>query len=192
MNGIKRIIAERARQMRKWDQEHDSEHDLLQLQRTAAELLILPIKGKLFHDLWGLCKRYAGDTMRQLEVAGALVAAAIDREYFLKAQEAGTAGPDQFHNKEGKCVRCHRDADGEVHWCDTLKVYGLNTDRDNDNRKGRLPQLVVTNLDNPDEISVSGIQIGGGAGEQPLMLNHCPWCGELIRFWQPEPYSEED
>ena len=108
MSGIERITAERKRQIEveKWSPKHDSQHDLEQLAMAAACYASpIPIRGKLevpincgcreamcphshvtktvWRDPWPWSeewdKRKKHSRIRQLEIAGALIAAEIDR-----------------------------------------------------------------------------------------------------------------
>ena len=99
MNGIERIAAERKRQLTKWSAEHDSEHQYADLAVHAAALAVmgtdasvedpkdrgsigrnfLTPPGEYEGDCWGLQKKHKGNPIRQLEIAGALIAAEIDR-----------------------------------------------------------------------------------------------------------------
>ena len=73
--GISQISAERAIQLAKWSPEHDNEHYRGQLVFAAIALL------RNTHHSWGLTERTRkeGGRVRQLIVAGALIAAEIDR-----------------------------------------------------------------------------------------------------------------
>ena len=92
MNGAERIAAERQRQIEAegWDPEHDKSHRRQQLALAAvcyampAGLREMPIwKSSLWHKLWpwdsGWWKPTPGNRIRELEKAGALIAAEIDR-----------------------------------------------------------------------------------------------------------------
>ena len=90
--GIERISAERKRQIEDegWDSEHDKNNDDFQLVKAAA-CYALPefIRDKentlngILIELWpwdsGWWKPTPGDRIRELEKAGALIAAEIDR-----------------------------------------------------------------------------------------------------------------
>lgn len=84
-NGARLIAAERARQVcaAGWTPEHDQDHHGQgELALHAAELALAgtdwesPLVGD---DDWGLVAKHAGDRQRQLVIAGALIAAEIDR-----------------------------------------------------------------------------------------------------------------
>ena len=67
------IAAERERQLGKWDAEHDDGHDDGELIGVAARL----IAGE--RDEWGLAEKHKHDYVRRHVIAGALIAAEIDR-----------------------------------------------------------------------------------------------------------------
>jgi hypothetical protein len=82
--GVRLIAIERERQKAKWSDEHDDEHTSGDIAVNAA---ILAVKGtdavvddELERDGWGLVEKHAGDYVRRLTIAGALLAAEIDRE----------------------------------------------------------------------------------------------------------------
>lgn len=80
MSGIDRIRRERERQIQKWGDTHDdSEHQYGELAIAAGHLL----NGSNTKNNPGwalrLRKKNERDRLRQLEIAGALVAAEIDR-----------------------------------------------------------------------------------------------------------------
>jgi hypothetical protein len=83
MNGAERIAAERQRQIEKegWTPEHDAEHADGQLARAAACYVEITFDRHVSHDWpwdlrwWKPSKR----KIRNLEKAGALIAAEIDR-----------------------------------------------------------------------------------------------------------------
>jgi hypothetical protein len=79
-NGCELIRAERIRQITKegWTPEHDDNHGCDDLAFVASDLL----RGR--PDRWGLYLKHKGNRVRLLTIAGALVAAEIDRE--LRAQ----------------------------------------------------------------------------------------------------------
>lgn len=90
MNGIERIEAERKRQIEQkgWTAEHDDEHTLGALAMNAAALAVWGTDAVIRHsdsdkgevyDPWGLVKKHRGKEIRCLEIAGALIAAEIDR-----------------------------------------------------------------------------------------------------------------
>ena|ERR1700733_12994892 len=76
--GAQRILDERARHEAKgWTATHDDKHDKKELVLEAEYLLT----GNSTHDTWGLVQKSfnEGGRIRQLTVAGALIAAEIDR-----------------------------------------------------------------------------------------------------------------
>jgi hypothetical protein len=82
--GVELISAERNRQLSEWDGEHDDEHEDGQLAVRAAELAILHTDEGITdftheHDEWGLVAKHGHDSVRSLTIAGALIAAEIDR-----------------------------------------------------------------------------------------------------------------
>jgi hypothetical protein len=97
MNGVELIAAERKRQVEGegWDAEHDAQHTEEQLawaacyyampgsfraKEVSRNCFVLPIDVfKLTKWNAGWAKRGAKDRIRQLTVAGALIAAEIDR-----------------------------------------------------------------------------------------------------------------
>jgi len=110
MSGIERIAAERKRQIEKegWTPEHDDQHDNHEMALAAvcyASPYPVRVKAKIFtgkgeffpevaerwieawpwDDEWD--KRQKHDRIRQLEIAGALIAAEIDRLERLTAQK---------------------------------------------------------------------------------------------------------
>ncbi len=77
------IAAERDAQLMKYSAGHDAEHDDGELAYRAAELAVgstitLEVGGHT-PDGWGLVSKHRGDRVRQLTIAGSLVAAEIDR-----------------------------------------------------------------------------------------------------------------
>lgn len=75
--GIKLIAEERATHEGKgWTAAHDDKHDMEELVFEAVCLI-----GNSAHDTWGLVQKTfnEGGRVRQLVVAGALIAAEIDR-----------------------------------------------------------------------------------------------------------------
>lgn len=84
--GIQLIAAERERQQLSegWSPEHDDEHTNAALAKRAAELAAIGTDMETIdhgedRDQWGLVEKHKGDRIRQLEIAGALIAAEIDR-----------------------------------------------------------------------------------------------------------------
>lgn len=82
-SGAYLIAAERDAQRVKYSAGHDAEHDDGIMAYRAAELAIgSTIKvevGEHDPDGWGLVTKHRGDRVRQLTIAGALIAAEIDR-----------------------------------------------------------------------------------------------------------------
>lgn len=75
------IAAERARQVEKWDSDHDDEHSDGTIAVRAAEMAIAHTWLRMFcsrPDDWGLLAKHP-DTRQRLVIAGALIAAEIDR-----------------------------------------------------------------------------------------------------------------
>lgn len=91
-DGATRIADERRRQTEAegWDAKHDDEHDDGALAIIAAALAVHHTDASVddpCHDLthggadaWGLIAKHGDDTVRCLEIAGALIAAEIDRQ----------------------------------------------------------------------------------------------------------------
>ncbi len=87
--GAQMIAAERQRQIERkgWTPEHDDTHDDGALAYAAAELAVPRDLGAFVHDprgyyppdLCGSLAKHAGNRVRQLVIAGALIAAEIDR-----------------------------------------------------------------------------------------------------------------
>ena len=92
MNGIERIKAERERQINKegWTTDHDAGHRYGELAMNAAALAVWGTEAEVIvsetehelgekYDPWGLVGKHKGNEIRCLEIAGALIAAEIDR-----------------------------------------------------------------------------------------------------------------
>lgn len=96
MTGAERIAAERYRQVEEegWDAKHDDRHEFATMPIHAAALAVYGSdayvvdptgmeRGSLHHthkgDAWGLQAKHGKDPIRSLEIAGALIAAEIDR-----------------------------------------------------------------------------------------------------------------
>lgn len=90
-DGAGRIAAERRRQTEAegWDAKHDDEHDDGALAIVAAALAVHHTDASVLDphgivdgslDAWGLIAKHRNSTVRCLEIAGALIAAEIDRE----------------------------------------------------------------------------------------------------------------
>lgn len=85
--GIELIAEERQRQLNKgWSREHDTiEHAYADLAVVAAVVLCNGTDATVVdplgrdQDPWGLLKRHRNNRVRQLMIAGALIAAEIDR-----------------------------------------------------------------------------------------------------------------
>lgn len=93
--GATRILKERIRQItvEGWDADHDDKHDHGDLAVIAAGLAVYgtdafiedPVqrvsRDEYHHyDAWGLMEKHKDDPVRMLEIAGALIAAELDRE----------------------------------------------------------------------------------------------------------------
>jgi len=90
VRGAELIANERLRQLARWSANHDAEHERGELAIVAA---ILALHGtnacvtgetrgmKVAHqrDAWGLVAKHGHDWVRLLTIAGALIAAEIDR-----------------------------------------------------------------------------------------------------------------
>lgn len=87
--GIELIAQERQEQTKKhnWSLDHDSLHDTGQLRKMAAILCCIDTDAKVespceFYsgsNTWGLEEKLHSDIIHRLKVAGALIAAEIDR-----------------------------------------------------------------------------------------------------------------
>lgn len=88
--GIELITEERNEQIEKhgWDTEHDSQHKYGSLCVVAATLAVVDTDARVEDHMggrgtgenpWGLEDKLAGDEIHRLKVAGALIAAEIDR-----------------------------------------------------------------------------------------------------------------
>lgn len=84
-DGTTLIAQERARQIREegWTRAHDDGHGHGELAIVAAELALsgtgVSYQGDVDADRWGLVLKHANNRVRQLTIAGALIAAEIDR-----------------------------------------------------------------------------------------------------------------
>jgi hypothetical protein len=84
-SGVERIAEERARQQAKRSVEHDAGHSRGEMSVCAAELAVHDTDEELTsyaqpRDQWGLVAKHGHDRLRSLTIAGALIAAEIDRE----------------------------------------------------------------------------------------------------------------
>ncbi len=83
-NGIERITDERNRQRERWTASHDDTLTQGELVQNAAALCcglppgLRPQTGEP-QDLWGLVERHKANRLHQLAIAGALIAAEIER-----------------------------------------------------------------------------------------------------------------
>jgi hypothetical protein len=78
--GIAGIAAERERQRAKFSTEHDDGHKHAELAVAAAELAAHGTDVSFDDgDAWGLVRKHGKDRVRSLQVAGALIAAEIER-----------------------------------------------------------------------------------------------------------------
>lgn len=98
MSGIQRIAEERKRQLNEkgWSFEHDRGHIHGELATAAAVLAlddsashVIDEDGEQLFDVWGMVAKHAGagNYSRRLEIAGALIAAEIDRMEYLEGQQ---------------------------------------------------------------------------------------------------------
>jgi hypothetical protein len=87
ISGAALIVQERHRQIVKenYASEHDDKHLHGELAKAAAELAVnhtdarVVEDGEKLDDIWGLLKKHDHDIVRCLVIAGALIAAEIDR-----------------------------------------------------------------------------------------------------------------
>lgn len=86
--GIELIAEERAKQLKKWTPEHDAGHMYAEMATVAAALCVSGTDCTISDpsdfieyglDTWGLVEKNADNRVRQLQIAGALIAAEIDR-----------------------------------------------------------------------------------------------------------------
>lgn len=85
--GIELIAKERENQKKKWDSNHDAMHDLGELRKVAAILccqgtdavVLSPDDFNSENDVWGLPSKHSENPIKRLQIAGALIAAEIDR-----------------------------------------------------------------------------------------------------------------
>ena len=83
-NGVNLIAKERDHQLRLFYlSAHDDQHIYSELAVAAAELAVLHVKSEDLTlwkaDAWGLVKKHGHDPVKALTIAGALIAAEIDR-----------------------------------------------------------------------------------------------------------------
>jgi hypothetical protein len=95
MKGIALIAAERERQIteKSWTPENDDTHNRGDLAKAAAACILNDQYGAVFNTpQWGLrlAEKHRGDRVRQLVIAGALVAAEIDRLQRVKNRARST------------------------------------------------------------------------------------------------------
>ena len=99
-DGVSLIAAERDKQRAKWNDAHDDEHDggmlagvaAILAARLAEECDSVPVAvyvdgEETREDPWGLAEKHAADPIRRLQIAGALIAAEIDRRLRVQAKE---------------------------------------------------------------------------------------------------------
>jgi len=88
--GVAMVADERQRQISDegYTPEHDDRHDREELARAAAAYAV-PTHPWPWHSDGDRRSRHAGDRLRQLAIAGALIAAEIDRLLRLKADGGG-------------------------------------------------------------------------------------------------------
>jgi len=77
--GSELIVAERNRQLTTWDKEHDAEHTQGELAINAARLAANDLWVKGYIQDWGLVEKHKNNRIDQLVIAGALIAAELDR-----------------------------------------------------------------------------------------------------------------
>ena len=88
MTGVDLICEERENQLEKWDSYHDDEHSNGELAKVAASLAVEGTSATVTDlegygtnsDKWTLLDKYHDNRLRCLTIAGALIAAEIDRE----------------------------------------------------------------------------------------------------------------
>jgi hypothetical protein len=85
ISGAALIVEERQRQMKSYTPEHDDKHKYGDLAKAAAELAVNHTDARVVEnferldDIRGLLKKHDHDVVRCLVIAGALIAAEIDR-----------------------------------------------------------------------------------------------------------------
>lgn len=97
--GWERIRDERIRQHEGWTPEHDDGHLRGELALVATELIVSTLGNQpSYTDPWGLIEKHAADPVRRLEIAGALVAAEIDRLLRqMRRQEDARLAKEDYH-----------------------------------------------------------------------------------------------
>lgn len=110
MDAITLISNERERQKRKYSPEHDDDHTGGEIARTAAQLAGYGVLNGSGVDQWGLVAKTAGKRIRQLTVAGALIAAEIDR---LNREAVGYMLAAQSNGYSYACLECGRGIETE-------------------------------------------------------------------------------
>ena len=83
LEGAVLILKERSSQKESWTEDHDDYHSDAALAMVAADVLCCQtdahLEGPLGYDCWHIIKKHRGSRLEQLIIAGALVAAEIDR-----------------------------------------------------------------------------------------------------------------
>ena len=93
ITGTRLITEERERQLKDWSPDHDlSEHKAGDLSVVAAHLAVegtdAVVTDPLERGTWGLLEKYKDRELRRLVIAGALIAAEIDRVTTEQTREA--------------------------------------------------------------------------------------------------------
>ena len=125
IDGAGLIAAERARQRAKegYSDAHDDSHDSGELALHAAELAIndtdavgIAFGGgdRMDFDTWGLVKKHSNDRVGQLVVAGALIAAEIDRLHRVSLVSAETQNDQSRSDQSGNIERLTNAAETET------------------------------------------------------------------------------
>lgn len=92
------IAGERGKQITKWGSDHDDSHTDGSLAVVAATIAVAGTDAKVVDPLergdWGLLNKHP-DRLRQLTIAGALIAAELDREirYEIRKRALQSKGP---------------------------------------------------------------------------------------------------
>lgn len=102
LDGATRIAAERTKQLGKWSPQHDDHHDFGDIAFNAAALALTTVieesvvsielivdgdRVDPIRDGWGLAEKHT-DPIDRLVIAGALIAAEIDRRIRVAEQES--------------------------------------------------------------------------------------------------------